>query len=303
MIKSPSNPLPRKGAVLIVDDEASLRDLIAIQLNRDGFKTVSACNAETAWSFLQQNGEGVDAILLDKKMPGINGFELLERIKKAPSLSQIPVIMLTGAAETDDMLRGIQAGAYYFLTKPFQKGVLAALVASAINEKENYRSLLSATRDVENVVRHLDYGKFRFQTIDEANHLAAMIAHACPTHETLVLGLSELFINAVEHGNLGITYDEKTALLHGNRLDEEISERLKLPENISKYVVAIFEKEPENVTIRVKDSGPGFNWRPYMDFDTERLTHIHGRGIAMANKTVFSSLQYLGSGNELVATI
>ncbi len=288
---------------MIVDDEADLRELLSIQLNHDGFQTVTAGDAETAWSQLAENGENIDTVLLDKNMPGINGFELLGRIKENPSLSQIPVILVTGAAETDDMLKGIQAGAYYFLTKPFERRVLTALVNSAIDEKEKNQALLSAARDTQNAILYLDYGKFRFQTIDEANRLAAVISRACPNPENLVVGLSELFINAVEHGNLGITYDEKTALLHENRLDQEISDRLALSENTSKRVMVTFEKKDESVTIRIKDSGAGFDWRPYMDFDASRLTHIHGRGIAMANKMAFSTLKYLGCGNKLVATV
>jgi anti-sigma regulatory factor (Ser/Thr protein kinase) len=146
-------------------------------------------------------------------------------------------------------------------------------------------------------------GIFTFQTVEQARDLGAMLANTCPDPSATVIGLTELLINAVEHGNLGITYEDKSKLYATGGWNEEVQRRLKLPENARKRAEVEFERDDETIRFVIRDEGNGFDWRAYLQVDPQRAFDTHGRGIAMANRLSFSHIEYRGSGNEVVGTI
>jgi anti-sigma regulatory factor (Ser/Thr protein kinase) len=119
--------------------------------------------------------------------------------------------------------------------------------------------------------------------------------------ERLAIGLIELFLNAVEHGNLGIGYKEKSVLNLNGTWDVEIERRMALPENASKVVEVEFQRVQKEIRFRIRDQGQGFDWESYLQFSPERAFDSHGRGIALARNLSFSRLEYQGSGNEVIA--
>ena len=130
-----------------------------------------------------------------------------------------------------------------------------------------------------------------------------LLASTCPDPGNRALGLKELFFNAIEHGNLGITYDEKTRLEKEDSWKEELQRRLNLPENQDKYVVVHLERHAHEIVFIITDQGAGFDWRPYETMDPQRMFDSHGRGIAMARSLCFDELRYRGRGNEVMAII
>jgi anti-sigma regulatory factor (Ser/Thr protein kinase) len=139
--------------------------------------------------------------------------------------------------------------------------------------------------------------------MQEARNLAYFIANCFPDPEAAVYGLNELLINAVEHGNLGITYAEKTQLTFEGQMAEEIERRLNLRENAQKWAYLSFNACEKAVKVTIKDQGKGFDWRPYLEISPDRATHPHGRGIATSKLMSFTSIQYLGCGNEVVCAV
>ena len=236
-------------------------------------------------------------------MPHMDGFDVLREIKKNAVLSNIPVIIQTGASSADEINEGIKAGAYHYLTKPFNIDVMLAIVRVAIAEKTMYAELEEETRHKESVIEHMTSGAFELRTIQEVHDITAMLALACPDPQAAVVGLVELLLNAVEHGNLGITYNEKTELVNSGRWEAEVLRRLELPEHANKVVRVEFSRSEAQISFHIKDQGAGFNWQSYLDFDPARVTHPHGRGIAMASMITFSEVTYLGNGNEVIARI
>jgi len=115
--------------------------------------------------------------------------------------------------------------------------------------------------------------------------------------------ITELITNAVEHGNLGISYAEKTALCAAGRWEEEIRRRVALPENADKAVEVRFEHHSGESHIWIRDAGAGFNWPAYVSIDASRTEDPHGRGIALARTVSFDWLEYLGNGSEVHAVI
>ncbi len=289
--------------ILLVEDEEIFVAIIEEVLSDSGFTICHVEDGQAAWDLLDGGDSAFDAILLDRNMPRMDGMELLHKIKAKPELEQIPVIMETASDDPDRVQEGLNAGAYYYLIKPFEPKVLLSIVKAAVAHSMDYRAMLDSVKQAQRPLAFLDQGVFHFQTLEEGCLLADFFAHACPKPEKAILGLRELLINAVEHGNLGITYHEKGALIDSDSITQEIERRLALEENRHKYVEVVFKRSPDALVFTIRDQGHGFNWKLYLDFDPERVFDPNGRGIAMARTTSFDSIEYLGNGNTVDATI
>ncbi len=122
------------GNILVVDDNASNRDLLDRRLNLEGHQVTAAASGEEALGLLSKTT--FDVVLLDLMMPGLNGFEVLQRMKADRRLHDIPVIMISGFQETDSVIRCIEAGAEDYLSKPFNPVVLRARLKACLERKK-----------------------------------------------------------------------------------------------------------------------------------------------------------------------
>ena len=121
------------GRILVVDDNASNRDLLHRRLSHDGHQVETVASGEQALD--RMAAETFDLVLLDLLMPGLNGFEVLQRLKADERFFDIPVIMISGLRETDSVIRCIEAGAEDYLAKPFNPVVLRARLKSCLERK------------------------------------------------------------------------------------------------------------------------------------------------------------------------
>lgn len=288
---------------MVVDDERMNREVVIANLRAAGYETMSAEDGQQAWITLDAAPDEFDVILLDRRMPRMDGMELLARIKADERLRHIPVIMQTAYASSEDVVEGIKAGVYYYLGKPLDRRLLLSVTAAAIEEHQRFLRLRDDLAKRTTALTLMDTGAFRFRTLAEANTLAVALARACPRSAHLVVGLSEIFTNAIEHGNLGITFEEKAKLLAEKRWRQEVEARLDAPQNRTKQVTVTFQRLPGEVRITVHDEGAGFDWRGYMQLDAARAFAVHGRGIAMARQLSFDALEYRDPGNEVVCII
>ena len=119
--------------ILIVDDHESNRDLLSRRLTRDAHHVVTAANGETALAMVEQ--EPFDLILLDLLMPGMSGYEVLERLKCDPRHNEIPVLIISALDEIESAVRCIEAGAEDYLSKPFDPVLLHARVNACLEKK------------------------------------------------------------------------------------------------------------------------------------------------------------------------
>jgi DNA-binding response OmpR family regulator len=116
--------------VLIVDDEPSIRFLITSALEDEGYDLSEAADGLEAYNLVRN--EKPDLIILDVMMPGLTGFELCVKLKQDPAMDGIIVIMLTAKGQERDRLESEQAGADYYLRKPFSPIELANIVKSLL---------------------------------------------------------------------------------------------------------------------------------------------------------------------------
>jgi CheY-like chemotaxis protein/anti-sigma regulatory factor (Ser/Thr protein kinase) len=289
--------------ILIVDDNPLDRELLEIHLSKEGYEIETAEDGVAAFHRLEADPWRFDCVLLDKNMPRLGGVPLLQWLKSNPELKSLPVILQTASDSRADLIEGMRAGAAYYLTKPYDVEMLLTVVATAVQDRAGYKQLQSVARRATTAIRLMRTAEFEVRTIDEARDLGTHLAGLCPDPVNTVIGLTELLINAVEHGNLGITYDEKTELNASGRWLEEVQRRLALPENASKKVDVGFSRDDSGIRIRIRDEGAGFDWKSYIDPQPTRAFDTHGRGIVIARRLSFDELEYRGCGNEVVGSI
>ena len=296
--------MTNKTRILAVDDEAlNLEILLEYFADECALSLDTADGGEAAWALLQNPENDYKAILLDRMMPGLDGIGLLKRIKGDARLAGIPVIMQTAANSAAQIREGLEAGAYYYLTKPYRRDNLLAIVQAALIDAEARDALRLQLHSHINSLQFLKQAEFSIRTVDEASQLASFIARACPNAEMVVMGISELLINAIEHGNLGLSYAEKSSLKRDDCWRPEIDRRAALATNIEKEVKLQFQRDERSITLRVIDQGNGFDWQSFLEIEPERAFDPNGRGIALARLLSFSTLIYEGGGNTAVATI
>ena len=112
-----------QATVLIIEDEPQIAELIALYLKKEGISTKHALTGEKGLEMLKQ--EGCDLVILDINLPGIDGFEVLQQIRK---IENLPVIIVSARQEDEDMIMGFGIGADDYVSKPFSPKVLAARV-------------------------------------------------------------------------------------------------------------------------------------------------------------------------------
>jgi CheY-like chemotaxis protein len=111
---------------LVVDDSAVIRELIAVNLELEGFEVSTAGDGESAVELAREVQP--DVITLDVMMPRMTGFEAVELLREDPQTSAIPVVMVTGRAQAADLARGEEVGVDAYLTKPFEPAELIEVV-------------------------------------------------------------------------------------------------------------------------------------------------------------------------------
>ena len=131
-----------ESTILIVDDEAAIRDMVGITLDLAGFTSISADNAHDAHISVIDNKP--DLVLLDWMLPGGSGIELARRLRRDEITTNIPIIMLTAKASEDNKVQGLNEGVDDYVTKPFSPRELVARIKTVlrrINGKQKDKAL------------------------------------------------------------------------------------------------------------------------------------------------------------------
>lgn len=173
----------------------------------------------------------------------------------------------------------------YYLAQPWFAESSLAVLASAVT---------SGSEPSYAGVRH---GEFTFRTLEQAALLADRLINRCTHRASIVSGVQELLVNAVEHGNLGFGYHEKGSLKRTGRWEHELTARLQDPEYAARYARVAVSREAGELIFTVYDSGSGFDWRTFVEIDLQRLLAPNGRGIALAHMAGFNEITFIGSGN------
>lgn len=129
--------------ILVVDDEMDTRETMAMFLLRLGYEVQTAQNGQQGLQMLKK--QPCDLLVLDVMMPIMNGFQMLEEVRRDPALKTIPVVMVTALDKTSDIVKAFELGANDYITKPYVNAELIARVSAALRshrlEKEEKRGL------------------------------------------------------------------------------------------------------------------------------------------------------------------
>lgn len=288
--------------LLVVDDEPINLDIIADCLG-DQHRLVFARDGQEAWETINARPDYFDGVILDRIMPRLDGIEVLRRLKADPRFRDVPVIMQSGADSSEQVAEGLAAGAWYYLAKPYSSKALKSIVVAALDDRRSRRELARLGSEMRGVFALTQQASYAFRRLDEVALLSAVLAQMCPNATAVSMGLSELMLNAVEHGNLGLDYHDKSRLIETGTWQEEIERRLADPAQAERYATIDFQREPGRLRFTIRDQGKGFAWQDYLDMGPARAFDSHGRGIAMARQLAFSSLEYQGCGNQVTVTV
>jgi DNA-binding response OmpR family regulator len=285
-----------KPRVLVVDDQEALRTLLSRLLDREGFDPVEAGDGERAVELFKSESPLV--VVSDIMMPKMDGLALLTEIKRIDS--NATVILMTGQGNEDVLLKALRGGATNFFKKPFNVRELIDEIRKVVEFRlEAARSTLFSPFLQE------ETKTFVLPRADSAyfpviNQITLQLPCVMPQEEILniKIGIEEMITNALEHGNLGITFDEKSKALEEGRLPELIQERSRMSDSAGRKVYIQSHLGPDLFEISIRDEGTGFDWRALPEVAPENLLAYNGRGIFLT-KIYFDEVLYSGTGNEV----
>jgi two-component system phosphate regulon response regulator PhoB len=136
------NSQEANASILVVEDEQEIRELMALHLLRQGFKVKECASAEEAQNELAKNTYNL--IVLDWMLPGMSGFDLLEKVKKSLATN---VLMVTAKTEPQDIVSGLEGGADDYMTKPFDPGVFLARVRALLRRSQIVQQSSTSSSD------------------------------------------------------------------------------------------------------------------------------------------------------------
>ena len=205
--------------VLIVDDEAPIREMIAVALEMADYDYLEAADAREAHALIIDKQP--DMILLDWMLPGTSGVELARRLKKEEATADIPIIMLTAKVEEDNKIQGLEVGADDYITKPFSPRELVARLKAVL------RRATPPGVDSPIEVDGLTLGPIghRVTTADGAINMGPTeyrLLQFFMTHQERVYTRSQL-LDQVWGGNVYV--EERTVDVHIRRLRKALGDR------------------------------------------------------------------------------
>ena len=202
--------------ILVVDDEASIREMITTSLEIAGFNVLQAENAKNAHVIILEKKP--DLILLDWMMPETSGIELMRRLKRDDITKNIPIIMLTARITEDNIVQGLESGADDYISKPF----------SAKNLKARIKAILRRF-EAEGAEQIIEIGQLKFDPISHHVTISNQVINLGPTefkllkffltHQSRVFTRDQI-LNHVWGQNVYL--DERTIDVHIGRLRKAI---------------------------------------------------------------------------------
>ncbi|MDX1952741.1 MAG: response regulator [Verrucomicrobiota bacterium] len=179
----------RKPRVLAVDDQRDALRLLQIRLQNAGYECLTASDGPTALALLAR--ENVDIIILDVMMPQMDGFEVCRRIKSEERTRDIPILFLTAKFETEDKVRGLEAGGHDYLSKPVEQPELLARTRSALRVK-SLQDQLKGRLELQQTISSLQQGMLSEHWQKTLGQLAASLAHEINNPLAAALGSAQL---------------------------------------------------------------------------------------------------------------
>ena len=266
--------MPTRPRILCVDDEKLNRAIVRDMLDPENFLVIEAENGDEALDILEDHA--VDIILLDINMPGLDGFEVCWRIKANENLRHIPVIMITALADTEDRIRGIQAGAEDYINKPFNEAEVLARINMLLKVKDLNEKLTNAYSTIKDITL---FGEAIIQTFQPSDFdllfsIDSIVSQLIHTNAGAVSKPTSIILGVEEDDNQCnfYRYSFKNGKMH--RTPIELPEKTCAPSSVGTGAPAVNyynSQELEN--------------SPYSNF----VTHLKEAGTSVDNMVSYAS--------------
>jgi CheY-like chemotaxis protein/anti-sigma regulatory factor (Ser/Thr protein kinase) len=282
--------------VLVVDDQEALRSLLARLLEREGFDPIQA--EDGAQAVEKYKTEAPLVVVSDIMMPKMDGLMLLNEIRRIDR--NATVILMTGQGNEDVLLKALRGGATNFFKKPFNVRELIDEIRKVVEFRlEAARSSLFSPLLVEET-KHFVMPRADSPFFPIINQITLQLPCLLPQEDILNLkiGIEEIITNAIEHGNLGISFEEKSKAIQEGRLAELIADKGRQSDDARRAVRITSRLGPDLFEITVRDDGDGFDWRTLPAVAPENLLAFNGRGVFLT-KIYFDEVVYNDAGNEV----
>ncbi len=280
--------------ILIAEDDLYSRKYLEDLLRLEKYECLTAKNGEEALEIYKKNK--IDVIITDIQMPRLSGLELLEEVRK--ERSDVLIIMTTAYGSEEFAIRALQLGANNYLKKPINVEQLLQLLAK-------YQKLLSHPRINVEELGKIEYKHLKIvfeNKFENISNIVQQLMHEIDVKFddaekiNIELGLLELITNAVEHGNLEISYYQKQEALNNNELEKLYEQRANDSRYANRYIKVEYLFNDGYCQWTIQDQGRGFDYNSLPDPTKDNLLELNGRGIFIS-RFLFDELTYLGCGN------
>lgn len=285
-----------KHKILVVDDEESVRTILAKFLYNEGYEPIEATQGEQAIELYRMTKPSL--VISDIMMPKMDGLTLLQELRKIDP--NAIVILMTGYGSEEVLLKALRGGAINYFRKPFIFQEMIDFVKHVLAHRtEIDTSQFFSSHLVE------ETKTFIFNTEDTdilpiINQITVHLKNLVTASEivNLKVGIEEMITNAIEHGNLGITFEMKNEAIKKGKWGNLLQSKLSDGSNYSKKVFIQSELKEKRFIIKIRDEGQGFDWHKLPQLTAEALLAYNGRGIFLT-KIYFDELLYNEKGNEV----
>ena len=306
------------GIILVLEDSLDANEHLERLLSGEGHQTILAPREE---GVTRAEATAPDIVLVDLRMPELAGLELCKRLKQNTKTQDSAVIIMSPITDTEIKAEGLNVGAVDFIQQPVGDVELLARIQAQLRLKravdklrQKYADIcdkLQQTLDVGNKI--IDQRSIRSETKSllcdsEVGDIQGLVNQLligvskrlnAKTRNDLALGLHEMILNAMEHGNFGITSEEKAEALENNNYNALIEERAADEELGARKVEIDYTFDGSKITYRIADEGKGFDWKARLSRDEpEDLLASNGRGV-LISRYIFDKISYNDKGNEV----
>lgn len=280
--------------VLIVDDEELMREVLCEML-MDQVECIEAANGQVALDLLQE-GE-IDFIITDIRMPILGGIELVRRARREHP--EVPIVVMSAYSDEDIIIEALRAGANNFLRKPTEIHEMEKVILPIIHAIEQKKRHAFDTEAIRQLFGELSLNNEIALIPGTVEHLLQplQVGPFAPQLHCLRIALYEMITNAIEHGNLELTREEKETALKEDRYEILFQERLGNPKFRNRRIRIRYKYTPHQIYFTIIDEGNGFDWKRFNSSATD-LFSKSGRGIILS-KMYCDELIYNEKGNQV----
>jgi len=284
--------------VMIIDDRAASRTYLARIIQREKLAAEIFSDGRSAGRVLREDSTGIILVITRLRLPDSSALDLMQGLaSELPA--PVPFIVIAERGTRQEIIQAFRQGAYDFFEEPLDPRKISSALARARREAENRDKLLRVYRGLREKKVHFEIGN-DLNLVQPLVQAAVNEISACgrvSSHHLagLRMGLHELLVNAIEHGNLEISSNLK------ERADylQYLQRRARSAPYRERRVTFEIHIIPTGFSCRIRDQGPGFDWRNLPHPGTpENLGKAHGRGITMAG-SFFDEFIFNDTGNEV----